>query len=279
MDKLRIKLFGKLSLTYEDEPLGGCESKKVKQLLAFLLLNRDRPHSRETLASLLWGDSATTKQSKKYLRNALWRLKTALDCRDMLLTSGLLVVKSGWIELRSNDDTWIDVAVFERAYKDVMGIPDHRLTPEQVVGLEAASTVYSGPLLASWHQEWCAVERHRFQHMYVLMLEKLSGYYEASGHDEVALSFAEKILACDRAHEGAHFRIMRLLYRLGDRTSALRQYLWCVESLREELDAEPAPATVDLYDRILMTRSMPPRETEPESYRGSRQADWQPGWR
>ena len=67
MNELQIGLLGKFDVRRNDEPVAGLEGRKVQDLLAFLLLQRSRPHSREYLAELLWGQRAPA-QSKKYLR-------------------------------------------------------------------------------------------------------------------------------------------------------------------------------------------------------------------
>lgn len=250
MKHIHFTLFGNLSVHYDKKPLNGCDSLKVRELLAYLLLNRDRPHTREALASLLWGDSCTTARSKKYLRNALWRLNSAIDRCPELTQSNLIIVNAGSIELRTLPTLWVDTAVFEQAYGTVKGSTNHDLSSTNVTALRTAIDLYTAPLLSSWHQDWCTVERNRLHHMYLLMLEKLSGYYEQVSEYEMALSYAERILHSDRAHEAAHRRIMRLFLGMGDRTSALRQYAWCVDALRDELDAVPAPATKSLYEMI-----------------------------
>jgi DNA-binding SARP family transcriptional activator len=249
MKQLRVRLFGRLTIHYNEQPVNGCDSLKVKELITYLLLNRDQPHSRETLASLLWGDSCNTKQSKKYLRSALWRLHKVVD-EYAAADNGLIVVNNGWIELKSIPQLWLDVDVFEKAYHAVLGVPEERLSRTQVLMLQDAASVYAGPLLSSWYQDWCAIERQRLRLMNLVMLEKVSGHHESRKEFEVALLYAERILRCDRAHEGAHQRIMRLLYEMGDRTSALRQYRWCREILHDELDAEPSGETVRLYEDI-----------------------------
>ena len=55
---LTIKLFGTLCLDYDGQPITRFQSKKVKDLLSYLLLNRDTIHPRECLAGLFWGDLA-----------------------------------------------------------------------------------------------------------------------------------------------------------------------------------------------------------------------------
>ena len=78
MDRLEISLFGKFNVSHSGRSLLGFESRRVQELFAYILLQPQRPHARETLSSLLW-DGNSSKQAKKYLRQALWQLQSALE--------------------------------------------------------------------------------------------------------------------------------------------------------------------------------------------------------
>jgi hypothetical protein len=52
-------------------------------------MHRDRAHTREELAVLLWPDASATL-ARKYLRQALWQLQSAL-------TAELLRLGAGWV--------------------------------------------------------------------------------------------------------------------------------------------------------------------------------------
>src|SRR5690242_65914 len=78
MGILQVYMFGQLRVHHEDRLLNGFEPAKVAELFCYLLLYRDRPQPRDTLATLLWGDN-TTAQAKKYLRQTLWHLQDALE--------------------------------------------------------------------------------------------------------------------------------------------------------------------------------------------------------
>jgi DNA-binding SARP family transcriptional activator len=80
MSALRIRLFGKFSATSDGRELEKLDACKSQELLCYLLVHRARPHPRESLAAMLWGD-ATTEKSKKYLRQSLWHLQSVLDAR------------------------------------------------------------------------------------------------------------------------------------------------------------------------------------------------------
>src|ERR1700675_5041594 len=86
--------------------------------------------------------------------------------------------------------------------------------------------------------------------MSLAMRSKLMSYCESHDQYENGLQHGARILACDRAREHTHWRLMRLQYLAGNRTGALRQYERCVAALREELGVKPAKRTTELYEQI-----------------------------
>ena len=254
MKPLRISLFGKFHVEYDEDVLTGCEPCKVQELFCYLLLNRDRYHARETLASVLWGDHCTTAQSKKYLRKALWQLHAALNARPGLGDGDLLHADPDWIRLNSIRELWLDVAVFEEIYVSVREVQGRNLDDDSRRALAGAVQLYKGDLLEGWYQDWCLCERERYQQIYLMMLDKLMGYCETHHEYEMGLAYGERILRCDRARERTHQRIMRLYYLAGDRTAALHQYERCVAVLKEELDIRPARGTLRLYEEMCEDR-------------------------
>ena len=111
MSTLTVCLFGKLHVQCGEQVLADLGARKVQELFAYLLLHRKQRHSREVLAGLLWGDS-TTAQSRKYLRNALWRLRSVLDSGAGAENGGVLLVDPQWLRLNLEADLWLDVAEF-----------------------------------------------------------------------------------------------------------------------------------------------------------------------
>lgn len=250
MGQLNISLFGRMRVRYDGQIVEGYESVKVQELFCYLLLNRDRPHSREVLASLIWGNHCTTAQSKKYLRKALWQLQTALNAIPDSIGSGLLAVESDWIRLNSIDALSLDVAAFESVYARVKGVQGRFLDQKSAESVENIIQLYQGDLLEGWYVDWCLLERERLQHHYLSMLDKLMGYCEAVCRYEAGLTYGERILQYDRARERTHQRMMRLYYLAQDRTEALRQFERCVTALKEELNVKPAKSTIALYEQI-----------------------------
>jgi DNA-binding SARP family transcriptional activator len=249
MDILHISLFGRFHVQCGEPDLADLCTHKAQELLCYLILYRDRPHTREGLADVLCGE-ASTSQSRKCLRQALWQLQTSLDCQVGTVNGRLLQVEPKWIRLNLNSPASIDVVTFEEAFARVRGVPGRELDDQQVQTLQRAVQLYKGDLLEGWYQEWCVYERERLQNMYLMLLEKLMDYCEAHYKYEAGLAYGTRILRRDRARERTHRGLMRLYSMAGDRTAALRQYERCVAALQEELDLKPAKRTVMLYEQI-----------------------------
>lgn len=265
MSPLKICLFGKFSLLHNHGELECLQSAKAKELFCYLLLHRDRPHSREVLASLLWGD-CTTPQSKKYFRQTLWQLQQSFQNLSPSGPIRPLRVHGEYVQMDAEAELWLDIAVFERAFAPVRGISAEQLGNHQAQVLQDAVVLYKGDLLEGWFQDWCLYHRERLQSMYLAMLDKLTAYCEFHREYEKGLSFGERLLRQDNARERTYFRMMRLHYLAGDRAGALRQFQRCAAALEAELGVKPAKRTLELYEQIrtdqFKAAALPPPGTE-----------------
>lgn len=258
MSGLHVCLFGRFRARYEDGNSVDLNARKAQELLCYLLLYRDRPHTRDTLATLLWSDSTATR-SRKYLRQTLWQLQATIRPRTPSLHP--LLLDDNWVRINREAIRWLDVAVFEQTFIRARGVPGQQLDPQQAQALQEAVALYHGDLLEDWSQDWCLFERERLQNIYLIMLEKLIDYCEFQQRYETGMAYGTRILQCDRARERTHRRLMRLYYLSGNRTAALRQYQRCAKALDEELGVSPAQSTLALYEQIRADRL--PAPTQP----------------
>ena len=255
MTRLKIRLFGQVSVQRDGKSLSGLSTKTL-ELLCYLLLHRERGHTREALAGLFWPD-APDSLSKKYLRQAIWRLGAALAIpsgQAQAESGQLLIVHPDWIRVNTDAEWWLDVAVFERAYDLHRDIPGENLTDAQAQALEAAALLYRGDLIETWYQDWCVYERDRLRLTYLAMLDQLMSHCEARGHYAKGIAFGQTVLRHDSARESTHRQLMRLYYRAGDRTTALRQYDRCVAALAKHFSLAPSRETIDLYHQVRSDR-------------------------
>jgi DNA-binding SARP family transcriptional activator len=248
MSVLTVNLLGKFSIERDGHSLGGIQAHKVQELFCFLALFNDHPQPRETLCELLWKEHSPAI-SRKYLRQTLWKLQSALNPNMEAHPSDLLV-ETDWIQLNPSANYCLDVVEFQHTSHLIRNKRARDLNEDDYHSAQLAIALYKGDLLEGWYQDWCIFERERYQTMYITLLDKLVQYCEIHQYYEDGLAYCAEILRHDRAYERAHRQMMRLSFLSGDRTRALRQYERCVLTLHEELNVAPSVRTTYLYEQI-----------------------------
>ncbi len=248
MNSLDIRLFGKIVIQQHGRAVSELPAKAM-ELLAYLLLHCDRAHTREALAELLWPETSNIV-SKKYLRQTLWQLQTALEFQTAPKSAeadALFILTPGWVRFNTHIVWQLDVNAFEAAFAQCCDCCGADLSDHQSQALEAAVMLYQGDLMEMWYQDWCIFERDRLQQIYLAMLDKLMGYCEATQRYAKGLTYGQRILRVDAARESTHRQLMRLHYKAGDRTGALHQFERCAAALAKEFNLEPTRDTRALH--------------------------------
>jgi DNA-binding SARP family transcriptional activator len=247
---LRIHCFGPIRIGLQ-EPDGRIRSVpidalKARELLGFLVLHANRCLLRESVATALWGD-VSTDRSLKHLRQALWQLQSGFESVGL---DDVFLLEGERIGFHANADVWSDVIALEAVCQTLHGVTGVNFNGAQAASLMAVEQLYVADALEGWNQEWCLLERERLQNLYLVLLEKLMDHCEIQGCFEAGLQYGSRLLGFDRARECTHQRLMRLHYRAGNRTAALRQFELCQEALKAELDVRPARRTLALHETI-----------------------------
>jgi DNA-binding SARP family transcriptional activator len=256
MSTWKVTLFGKFNIEREEKKIAGIEARKVQELLSYLLIFRNHPQSRDVLSETLWNNHPPDN-SKKYLRQTLWRLQSALKM-GRILSEPVLFIDQDWIQFNLTTDFWLDIAEFEKTFNFIKGKKIKDLNTLDFELLKSAVDVYKGDLLEGWYQGWCIFERERFQMMHMMLLDKLVQFCELNHDYDAGLAYGMEILRYDHAYERAHRQLMRLYSLTGNRTQALHQYVRCVTALRDELGVQPSERTGQLYEQIRLDTFRPP---------------------
>lgn len=245
MAHLSLSLLGPFQVTLAGESVTDFESDKVRALLAYLAVEADRPHRRDSLAGLLWPDWPD-RAARTNLRNALANLRRAIGDRDA--TPPFLLITRETIQFNSASDYWLDVTAFRAL------VEADQPTVRQ---LGEAVALYRGSFLEGFFlkdsaafEDWSLLTRERLQRQALAALHRLAGCYEQRGDYERACEVAWRQVELEPWQEEAHQQLMRLLALSGQRSAALAQYETCRRLLAEELGVEPAEETTRLYEQI-----------------------------
>jgi DNA-binding SARP family transcriptional activator/predicted ATPase len=241
--QIRANLFGTLTLYRGDEQLEFTGSTSARALLAFLLLNRERPQSRNRLAGLFWPEMDEAR-SRRALTQALWRIRNLLP--DYLQTDGQQ------IQIPENHDLHVDVEEFETLAGDYspyqITSPEEKISSAQI--LCRAVEIYQGELLEGFYDDWVLVERERLRELFLRTLNFLIDLEKTRGDYGRALDYALRLAQSDPYRESAHREVMRLYYALDRPEAALSQYETCCRILEEEFGLEADKQTRALAQEI-----------------------------
>ncbi len=247
---LDIRLLGGFELVREGRALDQLSLRAARSLFAYLVLNRERAHTRDLLAGMFWPEFDDSR-ARRRLSQALWQIRTALgeDAAD-----GYLIGGADTVRFNPEAEFTLDVDDFEAAVA-ADDIPT-------AVGL------YRGDLLAGMYDDWLLPDQDRLRSRFLQVLDRLSESDIARGDLESALIHARRLASEDEFSEEAHRRVMRVAVLLGRHNEAIRQFEECRRILAEELGAEPSPETVGLYEATLADRDAGgraalPREDSP----------------
>jgi DNA-binding SARP family transcriptional activator len=246
---LKVYLFGSGHARYKGKSLPGFPHLQPCLLLCYLLLNSQYPQSREQLATIFWGDYSN-RIARKYLRNALWRLRQTFQDVGAKLDQYLLI-NEDYVSVIGAEAYWLDTAAFDRAIKQSQDIRGHELDEAMANELESAVELYAGDLLEGIYEECYLYERERLRLAYLNVLGKLLEYHACHSNFESGITCGKRILSLDKTREKIHRQMMCLYCLAGERNAALAQYNKCKQILREELDIEPMAETRQLNKMII----------------------------
>ncbi|MFL7795226.1 MAG: BTAD domain-containing putative transcriptional regulator [Anaerolineae bacterium] len=282
--RLEIRLLGAFQVTLDGEPLEGIRSDKTRALLAYLAVEDDRPHSRQALATLLWGEHSD-EAARASLRSSLSNLRQRL-VRQIIPDSDspLLDTTRHAVSFNADPGTcWLDVAEFD-ALMDACYVHMHAHShrdlahcPACIARLEQAVALYQGDFLSGLalpdgpaFDEWRVIQQERYYQRMLVALEALAAHYVTVGDYVKARGYVRQQLTLEPWREEAHRQLMRALALDGQRSVALAQYKTCRRVLADELGVEPAPETEALCEEIrtgelapaLLVKRLAPRQAD-----------------
>jgi len=248
MAHLSLSLLGTFQVTLDGQPVTGFKSNKVRALLAYLAVEADKPHRRETLAGLLWPDWPD-RDALSNLRYALSDLRGAIG--DRTAEPPFLLISRDSIQFNLVSDYRLDSAEFAKGAEVDRNHPAFYPQLEEIIDLYQSSFLEGFSLEdSSAFEEWTLLTRERLARQATSVLHALAESCEQRGEYKKAQSFAWRQLELEPWDETAHQQLMRALALGGQRSAALAQYETCKGLLANELGVEPSSETTMLYERI-----------------------------
>ncbi len=240
MVTLSVHLFGHFQVFFAQQPLEGFKSDKARALLAYLVVEPNRPHARSTLAGLLWPD-LPEESANANLRSVLSNLRKVLQTSEQD-PSPILKIDRHSVQLNPQADIDCDLLEFQSL----------------VAGgdLVQAAGLYNGRLLGGFSigsapfDDWLQVRTEAVHQEMLQTLHTLTTECIYHGEFGRAMEYARRHLELEPAGEEAYQQVIYLLGLTGQRSAALAQFKQCKSMLRKELSVDPSDSTLKLVKAI-----------------------------
>jgi len=255
MTRLVLALLGPMQVMVNGQPILTFPYEKVRALFAYLAIESSHPHHRDHLATLLWSDQCQSN-ARSNLRKALFTLRQMLG--DSTAHSPLFLTTRNTIQFNPTADHTSDVAILTQLLeRHSQHFHPEGVCPECVSDLEQAVALYRGSFLeqiqlsdSEAFEAWVMLHRQRLHELVVNACTALVTHYEHQQNYQKAQQYVQRQLQLEPWNEVAHQCLMRILAQCGQRTAALKQYDRCCQVLEKELDTDPEPATIELWQAI-----------------------------
>jgi len=244
---IRIALFGQPRVFSDDGLREFALPRKTLNVLGYLILNRRRAPTRDTIAFALFPDDDEETARGALRRNLSYLLKELPDGREFIHADAERVA---W---NAASPAHVDVIAFEQAMRE---------------GRHAdAIADYAGQLLPTIYDDWAAADRERLRDAFHDALSRTIASDRSRRSYDAATAGAHRLLDEDPWREDIVRALMAIRYEAGDRAGALLAFERFAALLRREMQSEPMPETFALRDAVLRGARL--ATSEPQRHAGA----------
>ncbi|WP_058302327.1 response regulator [Gorillibacterium timonense] len=213
---------------------------KGQELFAYLLHNRERFVSKDSLIELLWPDSDLKKAAAQLyttvyqVRRSLKQANLAVEIRNISRDDGYMLVLNG---------VPVDAEGWEKELQE-LGPVDSSNSSRCLDLLNG----YEGDYFGSSGYLWAENERQRLSSIWLYKALQLGDYLREQGNAVQTVTVFRRVLELQPYSEEGHLGLLRTYDRMGERTMVIGHYRDCVNLVREDLGIEMNGKIVEWYE-------------------------------
>ena len=241
-----ISVLGPLRLTLAGKLVSIGDCSKSEHLLISLALARQHRLRRAHLLERIWPECDPVLAGQ-CLNSLTYELNKVVN--HHLDGANLILHERGYYRLNRQAGIGVDLDYFETWRQEGLDWLRSGEVARGVASCERALSLYRGDLGGDPSID-TLIERERLRVAFLELLARLADHYYGCAKPAQALSYLQRLLVYDPCREDAHRQAIRCFMQVGQRSQALRQYQICRQALALEFEAEPEPATVELFNRI-----------------------------
>ena len=239
--KITIRSFGKMQVRFGSKVITGKEWKtQVVRDLFFFLLTQPEGVTKEEIGEVFWQE-ADQDTIKLRFKNTLYRLRRAIGKEVVIYTDDDY-------QFNKSIDYEYDADLFNQGIHLAENAHE---TDEKIAHYAAAVAVYKGTFLPKLDYDWVLTHRASYQRLFLDACSSLTDLYIKKGLYQEAVKVTQRALEEDLINESIYRSSMLAYSAMNDRPAVIRVYEQCRNVLQKELEIEPSPQTVSLFNSLI----------------------------
>lgn len=245
---IHVHMLGEFRITVAEKTISdqNNHSKKLWNLLEYLITYRNKEIAQSDLIHLLWGEDESSNPTGA-LKTLMHRVRNML--KELGYPNELIIQRRGTYSWNTNVPCTVDIDIFEKFCLDGPYIDDPQLRMETY---RKAISMYKGDFLPKTNYEPWVVPVSAYYHtMYLkIVSESIAILMNEQSYDEVA-NLCWQALKIDPYTESLHYSLIRSLYLNGNQRAALKQYSTTTDLFFSKFGITPSAEFKALYKEII----------------------------
>ena len=239
--KLVVRAFGKMQVKLGNRTITGKEWKtQIVRDLFFFLLDHPDGVTKEDIGEVFWPDADRDTLRLRF-KNTIYRMRRAVGKDSVTFIDD-------YYRFNRNIDYDYDVDSFLQEIELAKKTTE---VDDQIEHYRAALNYYHGSLLPKVDHEWVLSAREKYHQQFMNASVNLINLYIKTNRYSNAVALSERALEEDNFNEVLHRSAMLAYSGMNDRSAIARQFERCRSALMKELQIEPSPQTVTLYNSLM----------------------------
>lgn len=213
---------------------------KERELMAYLLHNRNQLVPKEKIIDDLWG-AAKPEQAANFLHTCVYSIRKMMNSFEL---ANMLEYRNNGYRLETGK-LWCDADEFKRVI-----VSDMEIHSGNIGQVEAIAKLYKGNYMEEDGFLWAREKEEEWRDAYIALMKRMADYYISVNKHKAAADCLRSALQRNPFPDDLNEKLLTVYARMGERQSMIRHYEQFAELLKNELDIEPMESTVRLFQRL-----------------------------
>ncbi|MDR3310029.1 MAG: winged helix-turn-helix domain-containing protein [Oscillospiraceae bacterium] len=243
-----IRTFGTFSVKYNGTDVTAqlMRSKRLLNLLAYLVANRRRSLTKEAIIEVLWGDREIDNPDNT-LKMVLFRTREALELCGVPDARRVIMFRGGAYTFDPDETVESDYELFDGKLAEAAVAQ----RGDKIRLLLEAIDCYKGEFLPTNALEiWVMPVSARYRSRYVEAVCEAADLLSEDKRFEEAVEICRRAIALEQFEEALHYRYLASMLERGMRRQALEHYSYLSGLFYSKLGVSPSAELTALYRSI-----------------------------